>query len=116
MTQNTMKNTQTVLAGERTQFTAGPWIENLDETTERINAVIGLDGQVVCDNVYGDGKDEAAANMRLICCAPELLEALKEAAAILRPLVHAMNIRSHFHEKNVLANTIEKAITKAEGN
>lgn len=77
-TTNTTEKAEARTAEVTAQFTPGPWIENADETVERLNAVIGLDGQVVCDNVYGDGKEEAAANMRLITAAPELLEALKE--------------------------------------
>lgn len=34
---------------------------------------------------------------------------------MLGPLVFKMNIRQHFHEHNVLENTIHKAIRKAEG-
>lgn len=69
---------------------------------------------------FGEGENpgRAEANAAYIIKAcneyPKLLEALKAARAILAPIVHKMNVRDHFSEKNILANVIDKAIANAE--
>lgn len=42
-----------------------------------------------------------------------LLEALRDAEALLTPIVRKMSVRKNFHEINVLENSIRAAIRKA---
>lgn len=66
------------------QHTRGPWVahDDLSITTVAGNAVVAT--------VYGPGNacvspEQAAADARLIAAAPDLLEALKDLLAVLRP-------------------------------
>lgn len=101
--------------------TPGPWTcDSIHPDNGRTQ--IGSPKDFICElytyGIYSNGgeqptESEQQANARLIAAAPELLEALKEAQKLLHPLVMKMNIRKHFHEHNVLANVIVKAIAKA---
>lgn len=103
-----------------TQHTPGPWkIEGafngpdftIRSTDNKVIAVVPFPHAGI---VEAQNPTEATANADLIAAAPELLEALKEAQKLLHPIVMKMKIKDHFHEHNVLANVIVKAIAKAE--
>lgn len=97
------------------QHTPGPWKQEYQTYEDGAHTcVANQDGDWIAD-CGKESNPESEANARLIAAAPELLEALKEAQKLLHPLVMKMKIKDHFHEHNVLANVIVKAIEKAEG-
>ncbi len=68
----------------RAQHTLGPWTPDVSENVQNAS-ILGADGKLVTASEY-DGfmvpfacrdKEEADANVRLVCAAPELLETVK---------------------------------------
>lgn len=59
----------------KTQHTPGPW---LDLGHRQIAADLVIDRPVICECRSHMGIEEADANMRLICAAPDLLAVVKE--------------------------------------
>jgi len=88
------------------KHTPGPWIvtTHLNNGTIHINdnAAIQSTLVLICHNKE---RDEVVANARLVCAAPELLEALKE---FLRCGPHAGQNRD-------LLDQVKQAIEKATG-
>lgn len=60
----------------RIAHTPGPWMTD-DETVNHGPIIIQRDGSLEVAAIYGEGKDQRAANARLIAAAPDLLEALQ---------------------------------------
>ena len=74
-----------------TSFTSGPW----RATTGVLVRVVSPDGSIIC-GVHKQGRftgehdpEETIANARLIAAAPDLLENLRHAVAIIRKYVPA---------------------------
>lgn len=86
------------------KHTKGPW--RYEDGTKTIRSVPGNHWIASLDS--WDGAIDNEANARLIAAAPEMLEALREAKQILERA-------KQYFPKYVLANSIDPAITKAEG-
>jgi len=62
------------------KYTPAPWIDNVEETDERLNCIYNQElDQVIADNIYGKDKEQAAANMRLMTQSPDMHELLIQA-------------------------------------
>lgn len=96
------------------QHTPGPWnCEQPGNTLPLSGIVRDKNNNPVCDCTYIENRivknrAEEDANARLIAAAPELLEALKEATALLDEHEPQWYLKGHY-------NRFTKAISKAEG-
>ena len=99
----------------QTQHTAGPW--KYEAATKTIRGVPNNYWLATMDSF--DGAVNHEANARLIAAAPEMLEALKYAAELVkvarRYFPKSVRNSDTFQLENTCA-TIGKAIAKAEGN
>lgn len=106
-----MSETKTTEAGERTQHTPGPWIE-----IEGFIVGHFSDGNVydICDPRCAPSEfhDEIDANAHLIAAAPELLEGVKDAIAILSGVLKA---RPDIRNVAQIKAELEAVVSKAEG-
>jgi len=103
-------------AGERTQHTPGPWMTD-DETVNHGPIIIQRNfPSIEVAAIYGNGRDERAANARLIAVAPELLAILKRARAIIAGSDIEHVWMNHPVEPSIgLGDMIDSVIAKAEG-
>ena len=97
------------------EHTKGPW--KYEPETKTIRAIPSNYWLASMDS--WDGAVDNEANARLIASAPELLEALREAKQILERAKQyfpkSIKNSDRFSLLNVLANSIDPVITKAEG-
>lgn len=97
-----------------TQHTPGPWHARVHSTYSHIWGPDGTKrGCIGSVNLHGDtSREEREANARLIAAAPELLEALRRAWALVDS-----QIRCNAPTENAikLAADIRAAIARAEG-
>ena len=88
-----------------------------DETVNHGPIIIQRHGALEVAVIYGDGKEQRAANASLIAAAPELLEALKaleDHVVRLQELGVNRGIAYEDDESEVM-ETVRAAIAKAEG-
>lgn len=99
------------------KHTPGPWTVHSCEVHPHHEIIAECGRRIATQNDYHDGQDKA--NARLIAAAPELLDALKEARSMLetasRYFPKSIHNSDRFSLLNVLANTVNPAIAKAEG-
>ena len=88
-----------------TAHTPGPWAYRQDDTGEDEFVVVS-GGRPYVATVHGGARDWTEHNARLIAAAPELLEALELADAMLR----GANMNTKRVERKVIS-----AIAKAKG-
>lgn len=108
---------------EGTKHTPGPWHTGTGNGDGSIFGPEGtrrfLDGLFPICKMNGTDLPEDQANARLIAAAPELLGALKEARSVLetasRYFPKSIQNTDRFNLLNVLANSVNPVIAKAEG-
>ena len=111
-------------AEKQAQHTPGPWVvKTPDHFVDGLaHFVVSEHPQVgyfhIAEMGVHDGREQSAANARLIASAPEMLEALKYAAEIIKTarqyFPKSIKNSDCFQLNNACA-TINKAIEKAEG-
>lgn len=100
------------------KHTHGPWEIQSQGPTEQVYVIDNPRMNFVCRMEEGT-QEQKTANALLIAAAPELLDALKEARSMLetasRYFPKSIRNLDRFSLLNVLANTVNPAIAKAEG-
>jgi len=90
------------------KFTKGKWVFNNEcvITTEE-----GLIGNIICDNPVHSHQSTSnwRENAKLIACAPELLEALKEAIRLLYGTTEFEVIESYRKKVDNFEQVVKKA-------
>ena len=127
-TMKTAQKQETVNPETLRTHTPGPWHEFFFGRGNREGCIFASEGRTrlqgggttlypICKII--DFDREAEANARLIASAPELLKALKDAKAMLKTACRyfpkSVKNSDRFSLLNVLANSIEPAIARAEG-
>lgn len=99
------------------KHTPGPWY--LDTFSDGTMAIMPQVGFSICSLEPRAGFKRDIPNFHLMAAAPELLDALKEARSMLetasRYFPKSIRNSDRFSLLNVLANTVNPAIAKAEG-
>jgi len=95
--------------------TKGPWKVGDGTYPKSDRFVWGSDGYLIadCSDINNRTSDEERANARLISAAPDLLEALREAQAVLAGT--ELNDEEDQSPLDVVRSTVSAAIAKAEG-
>lgn len=96
-----------VEAAPGAQHSPGPWTD--DPEGEHACIIEDAEGTPICEVYVLPGH----SNVSLVQAAPELLAACREAETIIRSFLTGKTVKTHFHEINVLENSIRRAIAKA---
>lgn len=103
----------------KSSHTPGPWNWNKERDQVASNHP-DWEFSLICKIATGEDRKQEDANARLIAAAPELLEACKAARELVKLarqyFPKSVSNSDTFNLLNVDANTIAKAISKAEGN
>lgn len=94
------------------EHTPGPWTHELQSGSEYIYEVMAAGYYVATAHDGAMGKSNAEANARLIAAAPDLLEALQEAAVLIEGvlMIHGTP------EADSTGHKVRAAIAKTTGN
>ena len=99
------------------KHTQGPW--KYQVSGFNTNQIVSVDNESQVAAVAYGNDETSLPNAQLIATAPELLEALKEAQRMLKTAIRyfpkSIRDSDRFSLLNVLANSVNPAIAKAEG-